>query len=104
MRETRLSGSEGGGAHALPTPIARVKNALGEWPRTNLTHKYGYRCSVDAVIPIVGATARVHVELLADAIDSPFQVAVLHLGDWMNASAFEEQVRDENAAQMRRVG
>ena len=26
MRETRLSGSEGGGAHALPTPIIQMSN------------------------------------------------------------------------------
>ena len=29
MRETRTSGSEGGGAHALPTPIEKIPVASG---------------------------------------------------------------------------
>ena len=28
MRETRLSGSEGGGAHALPTPIVSRRTTI----------------------------------------------------------------------------
>src|SRR4051812_14724027 len=57
--------------------------------------------SVDPAIPIVGAAARVDVELAADAIDLPLQIAVLELGERMNARALQHRVADDDAAEMR---
>src|SRR5690349_5803205 len=61
------------------------------------------RASVDVAVPIVGASARVDVELLADAIDLPPPVSILDLRQRVNAGAFEEYVRDEEAAEVRGV-
>src|SRR5581483_8184576 len=59
---------------------------------------------VYAPVPVVRATARVDVELAAHAVDLPLQVPVLQLRDRMHARALEEQIRDEEAAEMCRVG
>src|SRR6185295_2402982 len=67
-------------------------------PNSKLEH------SVHAPIPIVGAAARVDVELLADAVDLPLQIAVLQLGERIHPRALQEDVGDEESAQVRGVG
>src|SRR5262249_48086518 len=59
--------------------------------------------SVDAAIPIVRAAAGVDVELLADAIDLPLQVAVLDLRDRVGAYAFQVHVADRQTAEVGRA-
>src|SRR5215831_11371466 len=60
--------------------------------------------SVNATVPIVRASAGVYVELLADAVDLPLQVAVLDLGPRVNAPALQEEISDGETAEVRRVG
>src|SRR5580704_4576788 len=55
-------------------------------------------------VPVVRAAARVHAELLARAVDLPFQIAILQLGNRVGPRALEEQIGNEEAAEMRRVG
>src|SRR5205814_1665748 len=51
----------------------------------------------------VGAAAGIDVELFANAVDLPLQIAVFQLGQRMNPSALQEQIPDRKAAEMRRV-
>src|SRR5262252_1365209 len=60
--------------------------------------------SVNAPIPVVGAPAGVDVELLADAIDLPLQIAVLQLRDRIDPPALQEHVADQQTEEVRRVG
>src|SRR5580765_6199858 len=56
-----------------------------------------------AAIVIVGAAARVDVELLANAVDLPLEVAVLQFGNGVYPRALQQQITDDQAADVRRV-
>src|SRR3954452_101191 len=58
---------------------------------------------VDAAVVVVGAPARIDVELLPDAVHLPLYIAVLDLGDRMEARALQEQVADDQPPDVRRV-
>ena len=58
---------------------------------------------MDPAVVVVRAAAGVDVELLADAVDLPLQVAVLQFRQRMHRRALEEEIADEQPAEMRRV-
>src|SRR6266540_5449065 len=62
-----------------------------------------HRALMYAPIVIVGATAGVHIELPPHAIDLPLKVAVLDFGHRMDARALQEQVGDDQPAEVGRV-
>src|SRR5581483_4924802 len=61
------------------------------------------RALVYATVPVVRAAAGVDVELPAHAVQSPLVVAVLVLENRVDARALQEDVGDEQSAEMRRV-
>src|SRR5258706_4105584 len=58
---------------------------------------------MDPPVPVVGAAARVDVEFLANAVDFPLQVAIFQLRQWMDPSTLQEEIPDDESAEMRRV-
>src|SRR4051794_34812347 len=58
---------------------------------------------VDAAVVVVGAPARIDVELLPDAVLLPLPMAVLDPGGGREARALREEVADDQPADMRRV-
>src|SRR5262245_31787157 len=56
---------------------------------------------MDATIVVVGAAARVDVELLAHAVDLPLQVAVLDFRHRMHPPALQVHIAHRQAAKMR---
>src|SRR4029453_12683924 len=60
--------------------------------------------SVYVPVPILFAPARVDVELLANAVDLPFQVPVPQLGERIDAKSLQVGVTHNEATEVRGVG
>src|SRR6188508_2047395 len=83
-------------------PSSGIAPSLTSKPMTSSVWKRNCVMSVHLAVPI-RSTARVHVELAAEPIHLPFQVAILEFGGQAAAAAPEEEVAEDQPAKVRGV-